>query len=176
MQRGPVTTVSQEHAGEEYGMEVDIIFTHKLEEFHILGIEPPLLPLRGKVGCDARVSDRSIELDAMVCKIRIDGGRKALTQTSVKLIRARNYTAIQELTKDFALYPILFRSFVGHWNAPCQVSGHWTRSQPSLESTIDDNAVSINDRVGRPFPRFPGILDPLLCSRLDSIELDIHMR
>jgi hypothetical protein len=44
-------------------MEVDVIFTHELIQPDVSRVEPPLLPFRGIVGRDTRVSDRSVELD-----------------------------------------------------------------------------------------------------------------
>ena len=48
-------------------VEVDIILAHELIKVHVVGVEPPLFPLRCQVGGDAWVSNGSIKL-----KVRLD--------------------------------------------------------------------------------------------------------
>jgi hypothetical protein len=62
MQFSPVPPITNLDGRPINGVEIDVIFTHELVKLDVLGVEPPLLPLRGVAGGDTRISDRRIEL------------------------------------------------------------------------------------------------------------------
>ena len=62
-------------------MEIHIVLPHELIEVNVLGVEPPLFPLRGEIRGYAKITYRGIKL----CAIRwcvIVTRRSDLTQTS----------------------------------------------------------------------------------------------
>lgn len=62
MKLRPVTAITDLNRRKIDGVEVNVIFTHKLVKLDFLGIKPPLLPLWGIISCNAWVADRRIKL------------------------------------------------------------------------------------------------------------------
>ena len=50
-------------AREDDGMEWYVVFAKELVQLDLFGVEPPLLPLRGVVGCDGWIANTSFEPD-----------------------------------------------------------------------------------------------------------------
>lgn len=63
MQRSPIASITQQHRREIDGVEIDVIFSHELVKFDVIGVEPPFLPFGGVVGGDTGVAQGCIELD-----------------------------------------------------------------------------------------------------------------
>ena len=57
----PGVVRAHQRAGEDDGVEGDVVLAHELHQTDLLGVAPPLLPLLGVVGGDTDIADRGIE-------------------------------------------------------------------------------------------------------------------
>ena len=61
VEHSPLLTGSKKRRRENDSMERNIVLTNKLEEFSVLWISPPILPIFCSIGSNGDISDRSIE-------------------------------------------------------------------------------------------------------------------
>jgi hypothetical protein len=62
VQTRPVATVTAKDRRPVDGMEINVVFSHKLVEADVIGVQPPLLPFRCIAGGYTWVSDAGVEL------------------------------------------------------------------------------------------------------------------
>ena len=75
-------------------MEINVVFTHELVKADVIGVQPPLFPLRRIAGSDTWVSDAGIKLWWWVISHPSVKYWPVLTQTSERDISEGNVTAI----------------------------------------------------------------------------------
>ena len=63
MQKCPGLPRCDQRTGEDNRVKGNVVFADELDQLHLLGILPPLLPLVGKIGRDGDIADRGIEPD-----------------------------------------------------------------------------------------------------------------
>jgi len=81
----------------------------------------------------------------------------------------------EQLTQNLALHAMHIFSFDWNLNTPVQVASKWCGHESALQSTVNNLALSIDDRIWRPFSSFGGSLDPLFCLWLNLAQLQVHV-